>query len=132
MNENHYEEKLSSFVNHELPKDEQQTIGEHLLLCADCRAEHDEIKLGAMLANQLNQADAPENLWRKIENALDKKEEKAFPAFAFFGSRPIAAMAGLLIVCGLIAAVYFGFLRNNREEIVKTDTPNEIANVEIP
>ena len=94
----HYKEKLSSFVNHELPKDEQRTIGEHLLLCADCRAEHDEIKFGAMLANQLNQANVPENLWNKIENSLDKRDEKVFPTFAFFGSRTFAPMAGLLIV----------------------------------
>ncbi len=128
MNEKHYKEKLSEFVNHELANDERQEIGEHLFQCAECRAEHDEIKFGAALASQLNQHDAPENLWRKIENDLDKKEEKIFPLFAFFGSRAFAAMAGLLLMCGLIAAIYFGFLKNNSSEIVKNEKP---ANVEM-
>ncbi|HMS40157.1 MAG TPA: FecR domain-containing protein [Pyrinomonadaceae bacterium] len=129
MNEKHYKEKLSEFVNHELANDERQEIGEHLLVCVECRAEHDEIKLGAALASQLNQHNAPENLWRKIENALDKKEEKAFPLFAFFGSRAFAAAFGLLVICGLFATVYFGFLRNNSLEIVKDEKP---VSVETP
>jgi hypothetical protein len=129
MNEKHYKEKLSAFVNHELTHNERQVIGEHLLVCAECRAEHDEIKLGAALASQLNQQDAPEYLWNKIENALEKKEEKAFSVFAFFSSRTAFAMAGLLLVCGLAAAVYFGFLRNVSTETAKVEKE---ANVEIP
>lgn len=136
MSEKHYKEKLSSFVNHELPNDARQRIAEHLLQCADCRSEHDQIKLGAALASQLKQTDAPENLWSKIENALDGKEENAkatlIPNFAFFGSRAFAAMAGLLIVVGLITAVYFGFSRNGSPEIVQNETPNRSANVEMP
>ena len=136
MSEKHYKEKLSSFVNHELPQTEQQAIGEHLLLCADCRAEHDQIKFGAALANKLERTNAPENLWNKIERTLDGKEEKAkvslIPNFAFFGSRGLVAMAGLLIICGLIAVIYFGFLRNKAQETVKNETPIESANVEIP
>ena len=125
----HYKEKLSEFVNHELAQNERQAVGEHLLLCAECRAEHDEIKLGAALASNLNQHDAPENLWYKIENALDKKEENAFPIFAFFSSRTFAAIASLLLICGLIATIYFGFLQNTSTEIAKDEKP---ANVEIP
>ena len=34
MNEKHYKEKLSSFVNHELPNDERQAIDEEELLNA--------------------------------------------------------------------------------------------------
>ena len=125
----HYKEKLSEFVNHELAQNERQAVGEHLLLCAECRAEHDEIKLGAALASNLNQHDAPENLWYKIENALDKKEENAFPIFAFFSSRTFAAIASLLLIFGLIATIYFGFLQNTSTEIAKDEKP---ANVEIP
>ena len=135
MNEKHYKEKLSSFVNHELPQTEQQTIGEHLLLCADCRAEHDEIKLGAALANKLKSSDAPESVWNKIENALDGKEKaqvSLFPPVSFFNSREFVAMASLLLMVGLIATVYFGFLRNNTQETVKNETPIQDANVEIP
>jgi hypothetical protein len=135
MNEKHYKEKLSSFVNHELAQDEQQAVGEHLLLCADCRAEHDQIKLGAALASQLKQTDAPENLWNRIENALDDKEKAQatfLPNFPFFSLRGLTATAGLLIVFGLFAAFYLGSLQNGSQEIVKNETPVQNTNVEIP
>lgn len=128
----HYKEKLSTFINHKLANDERQLIGEHLLQCADCRAEHDKIKFGAALASQLKQSDAPESLWNKIENALDGKEEKAktslIPNFVFSDSRAFAAMSGLLLIGGLMSAVYFGFLRNNSPEVVRSE---QTANVEI-
>ncbi len=134
MNEKHYKEKLSEFVNHELQGDERQAIGEHLLLCADCRNEHDQIKLGAALANQLNRADAPENLWNKIENALDKKEKaqvSLFPPISFFGSRGFVALASLLIMFGLVAAIYFGLTNNESLETVKNETSVQDAKAEI-
>lgn len=136
MSEKHYKENLSSFVNHELPVDERQEIAEHLLQCADCRSEHDQIKLGAALASQIAQADAPENLWQKIENGLDGKKEKGalIPNFPFFGLRSLAAAAAvLLIAVGLTAAVYFGLLRDNSPQVVKNEpAANQTTDVEIP
>ncbi|MGI8884947.1 MAG: FecR domain-containing protein [Pyrinomonadaceae bacterium] len=135
MNEKHYKEKLSGFVNHELQGDERQAVAEHLLLCANCRTEHDQIKLGAVLAGSLTRADAPVGVWNKIENALDKKEESrgsSIPNFVFFGSRAFVAAAGSLIICGLLAAIYFGVLRSDSQETVKNETPSESANVEMP
>ncbi len=131
MNEKHYKEKLSHFVNHELAQDERQAVAEHLLQCAECRAEHDEIKLGAMLAENLKPQNAPANLWNKIENSLDEREKKAagFANFAFFNWRALAA--GLLIMLGLLT-VYFGFLRNNAPEIVRVEKPSENARISIP
>ena len=90
MKEKHVQEKLSAYLNHELPKEERQAIAEHLLQCENCRNEHDEIKLGAALASQLQRADALENLWSKIENALDEKKQSQtslLPQFSFFSSR---------------------------------------------
>lgn len=136
MNEKHYKENLSAFVNHELPNDERQEIAEHILQCADCRREHDEIKLGATLANHLKRADAPANLWNKIENALDGEPESRaslFPQSSFFGSRGFAATtAGLLIISGLLAAIYFGLVKNESPETVKNEPPIQNANIGMP
>ena len=135
MNEQHNKEKLSEFINHELANDERQAIGEHLLLCADCRAEHDQIKLGAAFANQLKQTDAPENLWNRIENTLDGEEKvqaSFLPNFPFFSLRGLAATAGLLVVFGLIAAVYLGVLQNGSQEIATSETPIQNPKVETP
>jgi hypothetical protein len=128
MNEKHYKEKLSEFVDHELAGDERQAVAEHLLQCADCRAEHDRVKLGAAFASRLKQADAPEILWQKIERALDEKKEKAplIYGLSFFGARGLAAAAAFLILGGLFAAVYFGFLRHAAPpEIVRSEQPNK-------
>jgi hypothetical protein len=134
MSEKHYQEKLSEFVNHELPNDERQTIAEHLLQCVFCRKEHDEIKLGAALASHLRRADAPRIAWNEIEKALDGKEKKpAFPIpqFSFVGSRAFAASI-LLIGFGLIATVYFGLAGNESPEIAKKELPIQSSNIEIP
>ncbi len=130
MNETHYKEKLSEFVNHELPQDQRQSVAEHLLQCADCRSEHDQIKLGAALASRLKQRDAPENLWNKIANNLDEEEKSrvsSIPTFAFFGPRSILAAAGLLIVFGLFAVIYLGVFKTAAPEIAKNEAPANVA-----
>jgi len=134
MNEKHYKKKLSEFVNHELSNNERQEIAGHLLLCADCRAEHDEIKLGAALAENLQRADAPKALWNKIENALSlQKPAQSKGAFAaFFSSPAFAAAAGLLLMGALAAAIYFGLNRNGTSETVKIETSNSEAPKTIP
>jgi hypothetical protein len=106
MKNRHYSEKLSAFVNHELPEDERQTVGEHLLRCPDCRAEHDEIKLGAdILGQNLSPADAPTHLWNRIEAELDRTEIR--PGFSYFDPKSAAAVAILLIAVFGISAVFY-------------------------
>lgn len=119
----HIRQKLSAYLNHELPKEERQAIAEHLLQCENCRNEHDEIKLGAAFASRLNRADAPEEMWREIENALDKKQQSQIsliPQISFFGSRGlVTAAALLLIVFSFAAAIYFGLRRNQFQNFAK-------------
>lgn len=132
MNEKHYREKLSAFVNHELTNDERQAVAGHLLQCAGCRTRHDEIKFGAALANRLEQSNAPENLWNKIETALDGKPEKVslLPSFTLFNLRGLTTAVGLLLLCGLVATVYFGLLKSNAPETAKNETAIQNANFE--
>lgn len=124
MNEKHYKEKLSAFVNHELANDERQTVGEHLLQCADCRAEHDVIKFGATLAGNLKQTDAPENLWLKIEKRLDEKPKKSFVFL-----RPpilIPASFAVLIVCVVWFSVYSDF--SDKTVQIQTSPKESLSN----
>ncbi len=119
----HITEKLSAYLNHELPKEQRQQIAEHLLQCENCRNEHDEIKLGAALASQLRQTDAPQSVWNEIENSLNGKKTpiSTVPYFTFLRLRGLTTAATILvIVFGLIAAIYFGFLRNESKEIAET------------
>jgi hypothetical protein len=133
----HIQEKLSAYLNHELPKEQRQAIAEHLLQCEKCRDEHDRIKLGVALASHLKRGDAPENLWNEIENALDGKRQprvSLIPAFSFFGARGLlTAAAALLIGLGLAAAVYFGLPKNESPEVVKNEpASNQTVKVETP
>jgi anti-sigma factor RsiW len=133
MNEKHYKDKLSGFVNHELAHEERQAIAEHLLQCTECRAEHDEIKFGAALASVVKQSDAPANLWNRIENSLGEKSAKIStpPNFAFFSRRGLATTAALLITGIIFTAAYFAYRRSDSPPVVKDETAPPSANVEI-
>ncbi|MDQ4123467.1 MAG: FecR domain-containing protein [Acidobacteriota bacterium] len=130
MTDKHITEKLSAYLNFELPKEERQAIAEHLLQCEKCRNEHDEIKLGVGLANQLPRAGAPENLWSEIERNLNGREKTKvtlIPQFSFFNSRSLAVAClcfGFVIV--LIMGVV-NFIIQEPQQIVeqssKTNSP---------
>lgn len=86
--------------------------------------------------SQLKRADAPENLWNEIENALDGKRQpqiSAIPAFSFFNSRGLLAAAALLIGLALVTIVYFGLSKNEPAEVAQTgQNSNQIVKVETP
>jgi ferric-dicitrate binding protein FerR (iron transport regulator) len=133
----HIQEKLSAYLNRELPKEARQAIAEHLLQCEKCRDEHDRIKLGVALASHLKRAAAPENLWNEIENALDKKRQpkvSLIPAFSFSNSRGLLATAAVLLLgLGLASAVYFGLLKNDSAQIARNEPPaKQNAGIETP
>jgi len=108
---NHYKEKLSAYLHHELPKEERQLIAEHLLQCEFCRKEHDVIKLGAALAGKLGSFDAPQNVWSKITDNLEGKTTPTFSYLeppSFFDRRGWFSLAtSTAIVC----LVILGLLR---------------------
>ena len=107
----HVIKQLSAYCNGELAADQSQQVREHLLACERCRNEHDEIKLGVNLAQQLPLATAPAEMWSEIEALLDERlrkpvfETKA-PKLAFaFSWYRVAAVSAVLV-----AAVVIGVL----------------------
>lgn len=66
----HVTKKLAAFHDGELPPAEASRVAEHLLRCERCRAEHDEIRLGAAFAERLTLVEAPDDLWPEIEHAV--------------------------------------------------------------
>ncbi len=113
----HYKEKLSAFFNHELAPDERRTVGEHLLNCQECRTEHDEIKLGAALAQNLERSDAPEKVWRRIEAELDGERFYRAENNSFFNPRVLAFASVLLIAVFGFTFIYLNF--SERVEVVQ-------------
>jgi hypothetical protein len=123
MNDKHYKEKFSAYINHELPKEERQEIAEHILVCESCREEHDQVKLGAGLAGMLRQADAPQGTWAGIEAAIVAKKH---PSGSIF-SLKVAALgfASVVAIFGLIAFIYL-VLQPNAQPVADAG-PSEIS-----
>ena len=123
MKEKHYTEELSAFFNNELPPGQRQTVGEHLLHCQICRAEHDEIKFGSVLAKNLRRADAPDRIWNKIEAELDGEVfSNTTRKISFFNPGNLAFASILLIaVFGFAAIIYLNFSKTNESA---ENTPN--------
>ncbi len=111
MVQKHYKKELSAFIDHELSKDEQHKIGEHLMQCGDCRSEHDRIKLGSQLAGRMERSDAGPQVWGEIEDTLDGRRApqiSLIPSPPHFGLRNLAGYAvAVVMVTAIISAVYF-------------------------
>ena len=115
----HYKEEISAYLHHELADDERQKVTEHLSLCAECRQEFDEIKLGANFAGQLKRANAPQNVWTGIENKLQTKQKSSSSVF----NSPflVPAFASLILLIGISFFIYSR--RNNSNEIIQNQPP---------
>lgn len=125
----HVKEKLSAYLHHELPKEERQMIAEHLLLCESCRKEHGEIKFGVEFAAKLQKADAPDIVWNRIENALDKQTSPAKNPF-FNRQFLIPATTTVLLIFGVSLAIYFVFLRKNTTNDFVENKPQKSESTE--
>ena len=132
----HVSKKLSAYCNGELSADESEQIRKHLLGCERCRKEHDEVRLGVNLAQQLPLAAAPATLWNEIEDLLDQRPQGAIlkPTVRrnFFSFRwyQVAAVSAVLIV-----AVVFGVIWNSsvgpREPRAAWSVDDAVGNVRI-
>jgi hypothetical protein len=113
MSTKHYKQQLSAFADQEMNKEDRQVIAEHLMTCDDCRAEYDDIRLGAGLASCLEQTEAPESVWREIEAELDGQRTPRLEAFAqtsWFGLRHLGAFATAVVVVGLLSFLVYNGL----------------------
>ncbi len=138
MIQKHYKKELGAFIDHELSKDEQHEIGEHLMQCGDCRGEHHRIKLGAQLAGQLERSDAGPHVWGEIEDILDGRgspQISLIPSAPHFGLRNWAGYAvAAVMVTSLISAAYFALFspsvyqqKQDRQVYIHEENNAEIA-----
>jgi hypothetical protein len=108
----HVKKELSAYCNGELGHVEHKRVAEHLLNCNRCRAEYEEVKLGALLAERLPKMSAPSAMWSDIESLLDEESDKAATAPAKRGALfglgwPAVAGASIVLVGAVIlGAIY--------------------------
>lgn len=123
MFSNHVSRELSAYHHSELGAEDSARVSRHLLQCTRCRAEYDEIKLGASLAQNLLPVHAPATLWNDIESVLSAQNQvvpsrlTSRPRLAFAHPRLIAAGVSIAV----IAALGFWYVR------IKSNTSPEIA-----
>ncbi len=140
MVQKHYKKELSAFIDHELSKDEQHKIGEHLMQCGDCRREHDRLKLGAQLAGRMERSDAGPHVWNEIEHRLDGRRTPRISLIGptpHFGFRNWAGYAvAAVMVTALISAAYFALFspsgyqqRHDRQAHAPAENNAEIATI---
>ncbi len=121
----HFKHKLSAFIDRELSKEEQQQIAEHLLICSDCRTEHDELMFTARIGEKVERADAPASVWAGIESTLNA--ESPFPQRRSSSGRSFnfPALAGyaaaVVFLVGFVSIAYFFLISS--EPYVAKDTP---------
>jgi FecR protein/Putative zinc-finger len=111
MFQKHVTKQLSAYLNKELSSDESRRVAEHLLVCERCRKEHDEIKLGVLLAQQLPLIAAPGELWDEVEAALDGRSRihileppqvRAGFAFHWYHAAAFAAVLVIVVAIGVM------------------------------
>jgi hypothetical protein len=103
MFSNHVTRNFSAYCNGELSVEESRQFNEHVMACAKCRAQFDDVKLGVKFAKQLPSFSAPENLWSNIETKLGTAPTNDYVGFGFgtWRFQVAAVVAGLLIVATL-------------------------------
>ncbi|MEP6635939.1 MAG: FecR domain-containing protein [Acidobacteriota bacterium] len=106
----HVNKELSAYCHGEVTPARSRDIAEHLIGCLRCRAEFEEIKLGARFAERLPQLQAPDSLWQELELLIEnqhstritiKKRAWLFPVFMH--PVPTAIAAVLLVAVGIVA-----------------------------
>ncbi len=105
----HASKKLSAYCNDELSADESRPIAEHLLVCPQCRAEFEEIKLGASIAGLLPTLSAPVSMWSELESRIDATSATATMAarpVSFWWNARVAALAASLLVAVGVAVIW--------------------------
>jgi len=119
---------ISSYCHGELSAEDARLFNEHLMACAKCRSEFEQIKLGVKLAEQLPRIQAPEKLWpeleRKLENALSRASWTTPLYFSRWQTRTAAA-AVLVVVSALgLWLVFSGQQLSNQRSFWQVETIN--------
>ena len=96
----HVTKDISAYCQGELPAEASRQFAEHIISCAKCRREFEEIKLGIRLAEQLPLVGAPDSVRTGIEASLGSATERIH-VNRWWQARVAAVAAVLLVVGGL-------------------------------
>lgn len=110
----HVTRDISAYCQGELSPAEARQFAEHMISCAKCRGEFEEIKLGIKLAEQLPVIEAPDSLWTNIQPALGFERKSSTPNL--HRQTRLAAIAATLLVVGALGVWWF-WARGSKERL---------------
>ena len=118
----HITKDISAYCHGELSSEDSKRFAEHIISCARCRTQFDEVKQGIKLAEQLPRLSAPEHLWRELEPLLAKQAETGVAIRPTFWTWRVqmAAAAALVLVAGIVGL----WVYNNRVPSIRTTKPS--------
>jgi ferric-dicitrate binding protein FerR (iron transport regulator) len=102
----HVTKDISAYCHGELPAEESRQFAEHVMSCAKCRREFEEIKRGIKFAEQLPRLEAPESLWSGIEARLGEEQKPVRSGSRSWQLR-VAAVAAVVVVVAVIGVWQF-------------------------
>ncbi|HVF22265.1 MAG TPA: FecR domain-containing protein [Pyrinomonadaceae bacterium] len=97
----HVTNDISAYCHGELPPEAARQFAEHIIACAKCSSEFEQIKQGIKFAEQLPRLEAPESLWQGIEARLGEERRVDVGRRAWRPRMVIAVAAALVVVAGL-------------------------------
>ena len=93
----HVSDLSSAYWHNELAPPQNRRVAEHLIGCSHCRAEFEEMRLGARFAEQLTLVSAPDSLWPGIAAGLNVETA---PERRLQFLKPLAIAATLVLLIG--------------------------------
>ena len=130
---------IQAFLDGETAQDESLRIGQHIATCENCAhllavAEDENSFVFSTLEREMNALVPTQRLWTRINDSIEtEKSRRPFwhQVYSFFAmslrDRSMVAMAGLLIVFGLMAVVWT--LRPGERTTVFVNTDSQIPAV---
>jgi len=98
-------ERLSAFVDGELPPAEAAALRAHIAHCAACTAAIAELKGMVATARGLAAPEPPATLWASIEGELERRDRFAWLKMSLWRPLGIGALAGAVTVVLVLAAL---------------------------
>ena len=98
----HSAEKLSAFVDGDLPPLEAQALRAHAAGCADCTAAIADFSSMVVAARAFERPDPPPSLWPAVEGAMARHDRPWWLSLRLFGTGALAGAAAMsMVVLGL-------------------------------